>query len=71
MGFLKKALIMLKFSSPSYRKHASLCCEYRLGHYLAFNNLMVISKLGINCDPFVKHCDMNFQRCENTQVLHL
>ena len=53
LGSLKMTLIVIKFSSFSYRKHVDLCCEYGLGENLAFENLQQFQNLEINDDLFI------------------
>ena len=39
LGSLKRALIVLKSSSPSYWKYVDMCYNYESGENLAFENL--------------------------------
>ena len=65
LGSLKRALIVLKFSSPNYVNKLDLCYEYGSGENLAFQNLLELQNLEINRDCFARHCDIKFQTYEN------
>jgi len=48
LGSLKRALIVLRVSSPNYWKHIYLQCEYALGESFAFGILQYSQNVEMN-----------------------